>query len=255
MSTRDERRLATSTTRTAALFDRYYHSKPGYLGGTQAFHNLCAQNLAGGKRILEIGAGPANPTTAFLATLGTVIGVDVSEELRANPFLSESYVCSGAALPFAAKSFDLCVSNYVLEHITDPAAHFSEIFRVLKPGAAYCFRTPNRLHYVTIASSLLPHSVHLGLANRLRALDEQAHDPWPTVYLANNRRRLNRLARQTGFLSEQMEMVEKEPSYGAIHWLLFYAMMGYERFVNSTERLNFLRANIFGVFRKPYRRS
>jgi ubiquinone/menaquinone biosynthesis C-methylase UbiE len=246
MSTRD-----VSTTGTAALFDRYYHSKPGYVGGTEEFHNLCAKNVGGGKRILEIGAGPANPTTAFLATMGTVVGVDVSDELRGNPFLSESYVCSGSALPFIAKSFDLCVSNYVLEHVTDPVAHFSEIFRVLKPGGAYCFRTPNRLHYVAIASSLLPHSVHLGLANKLRALGKQAHDPWPTVYLANDRRRLNRLARHAGFLSEKMEMVEKEPSYGAVHWLLFYPMMGYERFVNSTERLSFLRANIFGVFRKP----
>jgi SAM-dependent methyltransferase len=255
MRTRDEPRPTTSAnssaTCTAELFRRYYRSKPGYLGGTEEFHNLCAKNLAGGKRILEIGAGPANPTSAFLATLGAVIGVDVSDELRGNPFLSEAYVCSGTALPFAAKSFDLCVSNYVLEHVADPVAHFSEIFRVLKPGAAYCFRTPNRLHYVTIASSLLPHSVHVGLANKLRALDEQSHAPWPTVYLANDRRRLKHLARQTGFLPEQMEMVEKEPSYGAVHWLLFYPMMGYERFVNSTERLNFLRANIFGVFRKP----
>jgi SAM-dependent methyltransferase len=259
MSTRDERHPATSTgssaARTAALFRRYYRSKPGYLGGTEEFHHLCAKNLAGGTRILEIGAGPANPTTAFLAALGPVTGVDVSDELRGNRFLCESYVCSDGALPLATESFDLCVSNYVLEHVADPVIHFREIFRVLKPGAAYCFRTPNRLHYVTIASSVLPHSVHLGLANKLRALEEQSHAPWPTRYRANGRRRLRLLARQTGFLPEQMEMVEKEPSYGAVHWLLFYPMMAYERFVNSTERLDFLRANIFGVFRKPSGRS
>jgi SAM-dependent methyltransferase len=237
--------------RTEGLFNRYYRSKPGYLGGTEQFHDLCARNLVGGKRILEIGPGPANPTTAFLATLGSVAGVDVSDEIHANPHLSESYVCSGSAFPFASKAFDMCVSNYVLEHVADPVAHFSEVCRVLRPGAAYCFRTPNRLHYVAFASNLLPHSLHRHLANKLRALDKYAHDPWPTHYLANDRKRLIRLARETGLVPEQFEMVEKEPSYGAAHWLLFFPMMGYERLVNLTPRFSFLRANIFGVFRKP----
>ncbi len=240
---------------TEHLFDRYYRSRPGYHGGTEEFHHLCAKNLGTGSRILEIGAGPANPTTAFLATIGTVVGVDVSDELLGNPYLSESHVCSGIALPFTTESFDLCVSNYVLEHVADPVPHFQEIFRVLKPGAPYCFRTPNRWHYVALASSLLPHSVHLRLANKLRALDKQAHEPWPTVYRANDSRELTRLAQAAGFVAERIQMIEKEPSYGAAHWLLFYPMMAYERFVNSTERLGWLRANILGTFRKPAGRS
>ncbi len=241
--------------RTQALFDRYYRSKPGYIGGTEAFHGICAEGFGHGKRILEIGSGPANPTTAFLATLGTVVGVDVSDEVRGNPYLSESYVYDGITFPFREESFDLCVSNYVLEHVADPHTHFGEVFRVLKPGGAYCFRTPNRWHYITMASSLLPHSVHLRVANKLRVLDDGAHDPWPTVYRANDRRQLLRFAREMGFSPERIDMVEKEPSYGAAHWLLFYPMMAYERLVNSSERLGCLRVNIFGKFRKRSRSS
>lgn len=237
--------------RTDFLFDRYYRSRPGYVGGTEIFHALCAEKLAGGSRILEIGAGPANPTTAFLATLGTVVGVDVSEEVRSNFHLSESHVYEGGKMPFREETFDLCVSNYVLEHVTDPRSHFEEVSRILRPGGAYCFRTPNRWHYITIASSLLPYWIHVGLANKLRGLGDRAHSPWPTLYRANDRRRLFRIAREAGFSPELMEMVEKEPSYGAAHWLLFFPMMLYEKLVNSTERLSGLRVNIFGALRKP----
>lgn len=237
--------------RTQALFHRYYHSKPGYVGGTEVFHQICRSQLAHGGRILEIGAGPTNPTTAFLAGIGTVTGLDVSPELQDNPHLTEAWVYDGITMPFPAESFDLCVSNYVLEHVVDPASHFQEVSRVLKPRASYCFRTPNRWHYVTITASLLPHSVHLRLANRLRALDADAHDPWPTVYRANTRSQLRRWARRCGLMPGQLTMIEAEPSYGASHPLLFYPMMAYERLVNSTELLSSFRVNILGTFRKP----
>jgi SAM-dependent methyltransferase len=237
--------------RTQALFDRYYFSKAGFVAGTEVFHEICRSQLAHGGRILEIGAGPANPTTAFLADIGSVTGLDVSPELHGNPHLAEAYVFDGTKMPFAAETFDLCVSNYVLEHVADPASHFQEVFRVLKPRASYCFRTPNRWHYVTVAASLVPHSVHLRLANKLRALDADAHEPWPTVYRANTRSRLRHWARRSGLVPEQLRMIEAEPSYGAAHPLLFYPMMAYERLVNSTELLSSIRVNILGTFRKP----
>ena len=237
--------------RTQTLFERYYYSRAAYVGGTTPFHQICQAHVANGGRILEIGAGPANPTTAFLSSLGIVTGADISLEVLDNPNVTEAHVYDGVKLPFPDDSFELCVSNYVLEHVTDPLSHFQEVSRVLKPGASYCFRTPNRWHYVTVAASLMPHSIHLRLANRLRALDDDAHDPWPTVYRANTRRRLVRLARKSGLWPEELRMIEAEPSYGAAHPLLFYPMMAYERLVNSTELLSSFRVNILGEFRKP----
>jgi SAM-dependent methyltransferase len=237
--------------RTQALFDRYYHSRAGHIGGTERFHELCQSRFAKGGRILEIGAGPANSTTTFLARLGPVTGLDVSTEVLANPNLTEARVYDGIKMPLPDEAFDLCVSNYVLEHVADPASHFQEVYRVLKPQAFYCFRTPNRWHYVTIASNFVPHSVHLRLANKLRALDANAHDPWPTVYRANTRRMLRHLAQRSGLLAEELRMIEPEPSYGAAHPALFYPMMAYERLVNSSDLFSFFRVNILGALRKP----
>lgn len=236
--------------RTQALFQRYYFSKPGFVTGTKIFHDLCQSHFGNGGCILELGAGAKNPTTEFLASLGQVTGLDVSAEVQTNPDLQEARVYDGTVMPFAEGSFGMCVSNYVLEHVSNPALHFSEIFRVLEPGGSYCFRTPNRWHYITMASHALPHAVHLRIANSLRGMDASAHDPWPTVYLANTRRRLRALAEGTGLEVEELGMIEAEPSYGAAHPLLFYPMMAYERIVNSSNLFRSFRVNILGTLRK-----
>lgn len=46
------------------------------------------------------------------------------------------------ALTFPDQSFDLVISQDVMEHILEPAKAFSEIARVLKPGGAHIFSVP-----------------------------------------------------------------------------------------------------------------
>ncbi len=46
------------------------------------------------------------------------------------------------ALTFADGSFDLFITQDVMEHVLDPALAFREIARVLKPGGAHIFTVP-----------------------------------------------------------------------------------------------------------------
>ena len=49
-------------------------------------------------------------------------------------------VCDLAALPFADASIDGVISEAVLEHVPDPAAHVAEMLRVLRPGGrVHCY--------------------------------------------------------------------------------------------------------------------
>jgi len=49
-------------------------------------------------------------------------------------------VCDLAALPFADGSIDGVISEAVLEHVPDPAAHVAEMLRVLRPGGrVHCY--------------------------------------------------------------------------------------------------------------------
>jgi SAM-dependent methyltransferase len=228
---------------------RFYDRASGWVDGRTEFHALCS-DLLPRTEILEVGAGPPNPTTQFLATLAEVQGVDPSPEVLENDALTGATVSEDGSFPYPNGSFDACVSHWVLEHVSDPTAHLREVHRVLRPQGIYLFRTVSRLHYVSLVASVTPYRLHKQFANRLRRLPNTAH-PWPTKYSMNSGRRLRHLAAQTGFGVEHLRFVEKEPSYGMASRPLFLAFMAYERLVNSTPRLAGLRSNIFGVLRRP----
>lgn len=239
-------------TRTDHLFDRYYYSLPEFVDGTTRFHQLLAAQIKRGSEILEIGSGPTNETTNYLSTLGRVIGADTSREVEANSALMEAHIFDGLHLPFPAESFDVCVSNWVVEHVGNPSAHFREVSRILKDGGTYCFRTPNRWHYFVIGSQLLPFSVHLRIANKLRGLSEVEHDPYLTYYRANTSARIRRLSCESSLEPLVLFGIEAEPSYGRLHPMLFYPMFFYERLVNSSNVFQNLRASLLCVLQKPF---
>lgn len=231
------------------LYDKYY-PKPAFRGGTLPFFDICVKKIPEEARILEIGAGANNKTTLVLSSIGTVTALDVDPDVCNNTYAAETLVFDGLKFPVPDQSFDACVSNWVLEHVADPGSHFREAARVLRPGGVYCFRTPNLLHYAMFGSCLLPHSLHLAFANRLRKMNPDSHAPWPTYYRANRPARLKRLIADAGMELADLTMIEPEPAYGRAHAALFYPMMAYERIVNATRLLETLRVIIIAVARK-----
>ena len=229
---------------------KYYPASSGWTDGTTDFHELCRSVIPEGGSILEIGSGPPNPTTEFLATLGRVQGVDVDPDISLNTALECAHVLTGENYPLPDETFDACVSNYVVEHVDEPRGHLSEIKRVLKPGGVYVFRAPNFYHYVSIVSHMTPHWFHELVANRLRNLPAESHDPYPTRYRMNTPSSIRRLAAETGFEIDELRLIEKEPMYGLSSRLLFFPFMAYERVVNRFDALSGLRANILAVLRK-----
>jgi SAM-dependent methyltransferase len=230
---------------------KFYGPAQGWVDGTTEFHELCRQWIPAGSRILEIGAGPTNRTSQFLASLGELHGVDIDPEALQNDALTASHVVRDDRYPVADASYDACVSNYVAEHIEHPVAHLREVMRVLRPGGAYMLRTPNAYHYVALVSKYTPHWFHKLVANRLRAKAADAHDPYPTFYRMNTQVELRRLAADAGFQVPRLRMVEKEPAYGLAARPLFLGFMAYERLVNASEHASFLRSNIFAALQKP----
>lgn len=229
---------------------RYYSAASGWSDGNVVFHGLIESNIAHDSEILEIGAGPTNVTSDFLATLGRLQGVDIDPDVRSNTALTAAHVVDSETYPFNDDTFDACVSNYVIEHVADPRGHLAEIRRVLRPGGVYIFRTPNFWHYVSLISHLTPHSFHRLVANRLRNLPDESHDPYPTHYRLNTASAVERAAGEAGLTVERLDLIEKEPMYGLGSRLLFFPFMAYERIVNSSDIFSNLRANILGVLRK-----
>jgi SAM-dependent methyltransferase len=228
--------------------DRFYPISSWRRDGTKNFFTLCERYCQG--KILEIGAGPSNRSSDYLATLGELHGLDIDSEVLSNKALTTASVIKDRLpFPFRDSLFDACASDFVCEHLADPRCHLEEIWRVLKPGGVYLFRTPNKFHYVAIVSAWTPHSFHLKIANRLSLSD--GHDPYPTYYRFNSRAKISQLAREVGFEVDYLKTTEWEPSYGMSSRFLFLLFTMYERFVNSSAFFSDLRANLFVVLRKP----
>jgi len=102
--------------------------------------------LRQGEDVLDLGSGAGTDSLVAVQMVGTggsVIGVDMTPEMIAKARASANelgvrnaeFVESEAErLPFADESFDVVISNGVIDLIPDKDAVFAELYRVLRPG-------------------------------------------------------------------------------------------------------------------------
>jgi len=99
-------------------------------------------------RVLDLGCGAGTPTKLLMSDENEyqVIGADLSAQAL------DAYVrdtqrgavqLDAQRLPFAASSFDIVVSDDVIEHLVDTDAYAREISRVLVPRGWLFLSTPN----------------------------------------------------------------------------------------------------------------
>lgn len=102
--------------------------------------------LAPGEDVLDLGCGAGTDTLVaaqMVAPAGRVTGIDMTPEMLTRARAAAAELGAGNVdfvegdvekLPFAAESFDVVISNGVIDLIPDKDVVFSEIFRVLRPG-------------------------------------------------------------------------------------------------------------------------
>jgi len=230
------------------LYRRFYPDDS--LSGTTAFYNWVRSAVRPDMALLNLGAGPPsnNRVRAFKGDVKLAAGVDIDPVVLTNPELDEARLIVDGKIPYEAGSFDLVLSDFVLEHVEHPALFLTEVRRVLRRGGSFFFRTPNLWHYTGIIARMTPHVVHEKIANKARGLSEDAHEPYPTYFRMNTRGSLNRAARAAGFEKIELKMIEAEPSYMVFNPIVFRLGVAYERMVNRFEALSFMRVNILGHF-------
>lgn len=113
-----------------------------------------AQSQALGDRVqvLDYGCGAGQIVTALRAEGIAAFGCDLFYEGGdlsglLEPALFDAGIIrrmEGAAIPFPSGSFDLVVSNQVMEHVADLDAVLAECCRVLRPGGAMLCVFPDR---------------------------------------------------------------------------------------------------------------
>jgi ubiquinone/menaquinone biosynthesis C-methylase UbiE len=94
-----------------------------------------------GFRILDVGAG-SGEIIDYFAKRNYVHCVDLEDQRVFKK--AEFRKVDSAKLPFKKQSFDIVISNHVIEHLTNQNLHLMEINRVLSNGGVCYLATPNR---------------------------------------------------------------------------------------------------------------
>lgn len=159
-----------------------------------------------------------------------VIGIDIDEKAKKNPFLDEFRLIGGEEekWPVEDESIDVCVSDAVLEHIKNPELFFSECNRVLKPGGFLAIRAPNVLSYVGLVSKLIPDKFHSSVTNVVQE-GRSEEDVFPTYYRCNTRRQLKKNMEKYDF-DHCVYGYEAEPSYLSFSKLFYFLGVLHQKF-------------------------
>lgn len=124
--------------------------EPSYVWRAGQQRRLDMIQAAAGERIrgsvLENGCGIGLYLEHLASFGGQVFGLEFDLERAHKARLQGHQIVGGAGecLPFPADSFDLILSNEVIEHVADDRKTVQEMVRALKPGGRIILFGPNR---------------------------------------------------------------------------------------------------------------
>jgi SAM-dependent methyltransferase len=231
---------------------RFYPGVENYWDD-RAFRAFVLERLSHDAVLLDLGAGAGIlPEMNFRGHAARICGVDPDPRVAGNLYLDEGKVGQGESIPYPDATFDIVISDNVLEHLTQPEIVFAEVLRVLKPGGRFLFKTPNWTHYMPIIAWATPHGFHRWF-NRLRG--RAVVDTFPTVYRANTPATVKARGGNVGFEAGTFELLESRPEYLRITVPSYLAGIAYERLVNRFSVLARFRILMIGELVKPARHA
>jgi SAM-dependent methyltransferase len=172
------------------------------------FARWVAGSVRPGAPVLNVGAGAdlSGQLRPLTRRRPYLVGVDPDGAIEANSSLAERHRMR--LEDFASCNecrFDVVLSVYVLEHVTDPAGFAAAVARVLRPGGEWFSLTLNVRHYFGATTWAMS---RLGVADRLlRRLEagRVGHDHhFPPEYRVNSLSALRRTCAEAGF--ERLEV-------------------------------------------------
>ena len=122
-----------------------YHRFFGALTARVSEQLLDAAKVDRGRRVLDVASGPGYVAAACAVRGADVIGVDVAAEMvalarRLRPEI-DFRQADAERLPFADRSFDAVLGNFLILHVGRPEHVAAELARVLRPGRMLALST------------------------------------------------------------------------------------------------------------------
>jgi SAM-dependent methyltransferase len=218
--------------RQNAYRDRLRSLWPGWRPATEVYEAAVRRYLIPGTRLLDAGCGRGGVVEQVAGEEIILAGIDPDRrslvEHRLPPKRMARAVARLEAIPFAAGSFDLVVSSWVLEHLVEPVTAWHEIRRVLRPDGHLVVLTPNLRHPVTWLNLVLAQSKPLQGALIPRLYGRAEEDAFPVCYRTNSVSQIERLAAHAGLAPVVIRTIA-DPTYLAFSEPLFELSCRLER--------------------------
>lgn len=103
------------------------------------------------RRVLEVGCGMGMYTRAYRTRFTPHVeafDVELARVAQAQVDTPHALIAGGEAMPYRRDTFDVVISNEVIEHVLDDRATVREMVRVCKPGGRIVIFCPNRWYPV-----------------------------------------------------------------------------------------------------------
>lgn len=231
-----------------------------FVDGTNAFYSsirrMIGQNSSE-KVLLDLGCGRGAyvqkdagvpdyviKVRNFKGEVKKVIGLDVDPNAASNPSLDEFYLLEiDKPWPVQDNSIDVCICDYVIEHVENTSFLFSELNRVMKKEGVACFRTPNKFGYMALVSSFVPNSLHSKVLKKIQP-HRKEEDVFPVVYKCNTKKAFTRLLKENDF-DANVFYYDSEPSYLKFSYISFAFGYYLQKLLPKA-----LRATLFAFGRK-----
>ena len=135
-----------------------------------------------------------------LISRANVVGIDPDREaISRHRSIKKRTVGCIERLPFDGASFDLLTANVVMEHVKYPALALSEVYRVLRPGGIFVFRTPSARNYSVRIARRIPQQPKVWLACVIER--RKPEDVYPAYYRLNTCEMIAEICEIVGFRS------------------------------------------------------
>ena len=227
------------------LNDRFFPEEHPY----RTFEREVASLLRPEDTLLDAGCGRSAPILSrFKGKAARLIGVDLVEFVPKVEGL-ELHRGDLGAMPLDDACVDLVMARSVMEHVTDPARVYAEIYRVLKPGGRFVFLTANLWDYASIIAKVIPNRFHPWIVAKTEGRAEI--DTFPVAYRTNTRGAVYKWSREAGFEVVSFHYAGQYPVYFMFNGFLFLLATGYEKLIRAVPGLQFLQGWIFVTLRKP----
>lgn len=225
--------------------ERYRALNPDWRPATEVFAAEVRACLPPEGRLLDVGCGRGGLIEQLAHPLARSVGLDPDWlSLVEHRLVWPRAAGFSHALPFADGAFEVVFASWLLEHLATPDRDLAEISRVLRPGGAFVFITPNARHPLSGLNRSLGYFA--GVQGRLvaRFYGRASEDAFPTRYRANTRGQLEELATAASLRLATLDAIP-DPTYLAFTPALFGLMCRVESWLPPERGLH-----LVGVMRK-----